>query len=124
MLNIDEPLKGAIDIFYTTPPVLETDLIGKLEEHLQRLGRHYQFLHAKAVEEGQARWKNTIKIHYMLARLEASMTNPTYTQGYMSESLVGEARSIYEQSLNGPYRPTIHRVMLLTNRIGMKPLWV
>ena len=51
-----------------------------LSGHIARLARHYQKLSSDAFAAGHELWKQTVKIHFMVAHLvkQSSLINPTW----------------------------------------------
>ena len=125
MLKIIEALQHAYSIFYESDIFLTDAQYRNLKKALTALGQHYQLLQVKDLEMSRARWKSTMKMHYVCAHLadQALLINPRRVQGYASESMVGRICSVYKASQSGPYHSGIQRVALVKYLTGMKLLW-
>lgn len=126
MLKVATSLQQAYDIMYREGPVMGEEACGNLQECLARFGRHYQMLALQAFQENKTRWKTMPKLHFVVAHLadQARLINPTWVQGYVSESMVGVVGHIYARSQSGPFRHGIQRVVMKKYRTGLHLLWV
>ena len=100
MLKAVEALPACYSIVYDGSYSLGGTELGKLREHLDRFGRHYQWLAVTAMNEGKMMWHIVPKFHFVLAHLgqQAALINPRFVQGYLSESMVGVVAALIAPS--------------------------
>ena len=125
MLKVVESLDGFYQICYNGSYFLPREEIASMQAHVARFAQHYQFLATTAVANEHTMWKMTVKIHYVCAHLpqQAELINPRFTQGYSSESMVGEIAGVYGASQSGPFHTVVQTTALLKYRTGLLLLW-
>jgi len=121
MLKAVESLQSAYDIFYNSDYFLARAEVAALSKSLLRLGRNYQRLAVLSTDMGRLAWKQTPKLHYVVAHLatQSELVNPRYVQTYGSEGLVGKICLIYRASQSGPFHATLQTTILAKYRVGM-----
>ena len=125
VLKVVESLSKVYEVLYNGGYFLSDDELTLLKHHLDRMAKHFQLLQVQSFDDGKARWKTTVKMHYVCAHLhtQAKLINPRHVQGYTSESLVDEICGIYAKSQSGPHHSRIQEVCLLKYRTAIKLLW-
>ena len=97
-------------IFYSSGMFLTDTQKADLEYHLLRLGRHHQHLRHLSRLENENSYQITPKCHYAQHFIEqARLMNPTTTQNYSEESLIGVMTRIWQAAARGPYHKMIQR---------------
>ena len=125
MTKVLESLAKMYELFYNASYFFDQDELAELKHHMDRMAKHYQVLQVQALAQGKAKWKSTVKMHYVAAHIhaQAQVVNPRFVQGYASESLVGQICGIYAGSQSGPFHGHIQRMCFLKYRTGLKLLW-
>eukprot|EP00974_Lingulodinium_polyedra_P129143 11208939-Lingulodinium_polyedra.AAC.1 len=115
---------GILDIVYSAACFLTETELAALSGHIARLARHYQKLSTDAFLAERTLWKAIPKFHFLIAHLtqQAALINPTWVQGYSSESMVGTTAQIYAMSQNGPFHARIQRTVMNKYRLGLRLL--
>ena len=81
-----------------------------LEEHILKVGRHLQHLRHLSAVASENSYQITPKCHYAQHFIEqARLINPTATQNYAEESLVGVVTRIWQACARGPYVKVIQK---------------
>ena len=124
MLKVAASVSGMLDVLYNADCFLaETERIA-LTDHIDRLARHYQKLSADAFLAQRTLWQAIPKFHFVIGHLaqQAALINPTWVQGYSSESMVGTTAQIYAMSQNGPFHSRVQKTVMNKYRIGLRLL--
>ena len=124
MLKVAASVSGMLDVLYNADCFLaETERIA-LTDHIDRLARHYQKLSADAFLAQRTLWQAIPKFHFVIGHLatQAALINPTWVQGYSSESMVGTTAQIYAMSQNGPFHSRAQKTVMNKYRIGLRLL--
>ena len=120
-LKTIESLDTVYKVFYEAGYFLTDAQKTLVAAQLLRLGQNFQALAVHHSDQGDPRWRQSVKLHYTVAHLarQANLINPRYTQTYGSEGLVGKIVAVYKKSLDGPFRAGIQKKILQKYCAGM-----
>ena len=90
-----------------------------LRDAILKFGRHYQWLNAEARRTAGSTWATFPKTHAMQHLPDqADLINPRCVQNYAEESLIGKTSLMWKAAVNGPWRRTVQRTVLVKYCFG------
>ena len=108
-------------IFYSSGHFISDANKQQLNQHYSPFARHWQNLRHLSSNAGENLFKITPKVHYSLHFVEQSqLLNPTSTQCYGEESLIGRVAKIWRACASGPYHATIQQTTLNRYWVGLE----
>ena len=108
-------------IFYSSGHFISDANKQQLNQHYNRFARHWQNLRHLSSNAGENFFQITPKVHYSLHFVEQSqLLNPTSTQCYGEESLIGRVAKIWRACASGPYHATIQQTTLNRYWVGLE----
>ena len=108
-------------ILYSSEMFLSDEEKANFQAAFLRLGRHWQLLRALSAEAHENLWQITPKVHIAQHFPEqANLINPTATQCYSEESLIGVMTKIWQAAARGPYDAVIQRKTLNRYWVGLE----
>ena len=121
MTKVAESLVEVESVFYESGMYLRPEELKRLEFHILRFGRHYQYLRSLSEADGVQSFPVTIKVHMMqhLPR-ENILINSRFTQCYVEEGNIGRVSKIWRSVINGPWRKHAQRNVLLKWLVGFE----